>query len=194
MPVVRARTESNNERFGKGPRVRHYERWYYPIYGYSTSSFFFRSRSGFWGVAAHCRVDLLDDRQHVRPRRFPPPSGSPRRPFPTLLLHRPGDVGGRPRTTITAPPAANRSTRCCLGRVLRRRRPERRNPPNRRPEPPPGLDEFERAIMTSPTVAIDREYICALLRYVRRLKRDVGEGGFWSRVLPDGSRASSRCR
>ena len=29
MPAVRAHTESNNQRFGKGPRVRHYERWYY---------------------------------------------------------------------------------------------------------------------------------------------------------------------
>jgi hypothetical protein len=28
VPVVEARTESNNQRFGKGPRVRHYERWY----------------------------------------------------------------------------------------------------------------------------------------------------------------------
>lgn len=28
MSAVRACTESNDRRFGKGPRVRHYQRWY----------------------------------------------------------------------------------------------------------------------------------------------------------------------
>ena len=38
-------------------------------------------------------------------------------------------------------------------------------PPRRWPEPPPGLDEFEREIMsrTTSTVTIDRAYLVALL-------------------------------
>jgi hypothetical protein len=60
-------------------------------------------------------------------------------------------------------------------------------PIRRQPEPPDGLDKFEKHLMApfAPTVVLfDREFLRALLRYVRRLERDVGEGGFWSRVRP----------
>jgi hypothetical protein len=52
----------------------------------------------------------------------------------------------------------------------------------RQPEPPEGFDWFEGVIMASamsPTVVIDRVFSRALLRYVRRLERDVAEWGFW---------------
>jgi hypothetical protein len=48
------------------------------------------------------------------------------------------------------------------------------------PEPPPGLDEFEQHVMTSKVplvVPIGRDFARALLRYVRRLERDVAEMG-----------------
>ena len=50
---------------------------------------------------------------------------------------------------------------------------------HRQPELPPGLDEFEQRVMESdwpPVVYVDRALIRALLRYVRRLERDLGEG------------------
>ena len=66
-------------------------------------------------------------------------------------------------------------------------------PTHRQPEPPEGLEEFEQRVMASSafrTVLADRApagarrggggfWSRALLRYVRRLERDVGEGGFW---------------
>jgi hypothetical protein len=58
---------------------------------------------------------------------------------------------------------------------------------HRQPELPPGLDEFEQRVMESdwpPVVYVDRALIRALLRYVRRLERDLGEGILVSHVLP----------
>ena len=54
---------------------------------------------------------------------------------------------------------------------------------HRKPEPPPDLAEFEANIMTSDAAFVsdvDRAFMRALLRYVRRLERDVAEmGEFW---------------
>ncbi len=54
---------------------------------------------------------------------------------------------------------------------------------HRQPDPPPGLAEFERDIMASESARlfdVDRAFLRALLRYVRRLERDVAERGeFW---------------
>ena len=44
------------------------------------------------------------------------------------------------------------------------------------------LDQLEQEVMpsnASSLVHLDRELMRALLRYVRRLERDVAEGGFW---------------
>jgi hypothetical protein len=54
---------------------------------------------------------------------------------------------------------------------------------HRQPEPPRCLDDWERVLMMpciEPTVVVSRAFIRALLRYVRRLERDVAETGeFW---------------
>ena len=55
------------------------------------------------------------------------------------------------------------------------------HPIHRQAEPPPGLDEFEADIMPAVgTRTFDRSFLRALMRYVRRLERDVAEmGEFW---------------
>jgi hypothetical protein len=57
----------------------------------------------------------------------------------------------------------------------------------RQPEPPPRLDQLEQEVMAANVpldVLVGRETLRDLLRYVRRLEREMEEGGFWSRVLP----------
>ncbi len=52
---------------------------------------------------------------------------------------------------------------------------------HRQPEPPPSLEVFEERVMAADcpgVVVVERTFIRALLRYVRRLERDVAEGGF----------------
>ncbi len=67
---------------------------------------------------------------------------------------------------------------------LREEQDRKRHTPDvrRAAEPPPGLAEFEQHVMASDApavVLVDRALVRALLRYVRRLERDVAEGNFW---------------
>jgi hypothetical protein len=54
---------------------------------------------------------------------------------------------------------------------------------HRQAEPPPKLDQLEQEVMAAnvpPDVLIRRDTLRDLLRYVRRLERDVAEmGSFW---------------
>jgi hypothetical protein len=55
-------------------------------------------------------------------------------------------------------------------------------PTHRQPEPPTGFEVFEERVMAADwplVVVVDRAFIRALLRSVRRLERDVAEGSFW---------------
>ncbi len=60
--------------------------------------------------------------------------------------------------------------------------PPRGSTIHRQPEPPDGLEVFEQRVMASESWdvwPVNRVFLRALLRYVRRLERDVAEGGFW---------------
>ena len=72
---------------------------------------------------------------------------------------------------------------------------------NAQPSPPPPRATAGPRRIRAARHGVERVQNCAggpsapcAAANVRRLERDAGEGGFWSRVLPDGSRASSRCR
>jgi hypothetical protein len=55
-------------------------------------------------------------------------------------------------------------------------------PLRRYPDRPRGLVPLETQVMAASApmmVPVERTLIRALVRYLRRLERDVGEGGFW---------------